>query len=158
EPDFDTPLHIRNAAKAAMDAGATHYTAVPGTAELRGAICAATERDRGYRPSPNQIVVGCGVKDVLFNLAHILYEPGDEVIIPSPYWVSSPEHVRINGAVPVIVPTTEQDGFRLRPEVLAGALTPRTKAIVLCSPSNPTGAAYSAEHLRPLLEVLRAHD
>ena len=158
EPDFDTPLHVRSAAKAAMDAGATHYTAVSGTAELRSAICAATERDRGYRPAPNQVVVGCGVKDVLFNLALVLYEPGDEVIIPAPYWVSYPEHVRIAGAVPVIVPTTEEDGFRLQPAALAAALSPRTKAIILCSPSNPTGAGYQAEHLLPLLEVLRAHD
>src|SRR6185312_2528072 len=158
EPDFDTPAHVRNAAKAAMDAGATHYTAVPGTAELRSAICAATERDRGYRPAPNQIVVGCGVKDVLFNLAFVLYEPGDEVLIPAPHWVSYPEHVRMVGAQPVIVPTTEDDGFRLRPEALSAALTPRTKAVILCTPSNPTGAAYSAEHLLPLIEVLRAHD
>ncbi len=158
EPDFDTPLHVRNAAKAALDAGATHYTAVPGTAELRSAICAATERERGYRPSPAQVVVGCGVKDVLFNLALTLYGPGDEVIIPAPYWVSYPEHVRITGATPVIVPTTEDEGFRLQPAALAAALTPRTKAIILCTPSNPTGAGYEARHLLPLLEILRSHD
>jgi aspartate aminotransferase len=158
EPDFDTPAHIRDAAKAALDAGATHYTAVSGTAELRSAICAATERERGYRPSPNQIVVGCGVKHVLFNLALSLFEAGDEVIIPAPYWVSYPEQVRLAGATPVIVPTTEEDGFRLRPEVLAAALTPRTKAIILCTPSNPTGAAYAEEHLLPLIEVLRTHE
>jgi aspartate aminotransferase len=158
EPDFDTPEHIRAAAKLAMDAGATHYTAVSGTPELKSAICSATERDRGYRPSPNQVLVGCGVKDVLFNLALALYEPGDEVVIPAPYWVSYPEHVRLAGATPVIVPTTESDGFRVRPEAVAAALTPHTKAFILCSPSNPTGAAYAAEHLLPLLEVLRAHD
>jgi aspartate aminotransferase len=158
EPDFDTPLHIRNAAKAALDAGATHYTAVGGTAELKSAICAAVERDRGFRPAPNQIVVGCGAKHVLFNLAIALYQPGDEVIIPAPYWVSYPEQVRIVGATPVVVETTEAEGFRLQPAALAAALTPRTKAIILCTPSNPTGAAYSAEQLLPLLEVLRAHD
>jgi aspartate aminotransferase len=158
EPDFDTPAHIRAAAKAALDAGAGHYTAVPGTQELRSAICSATERDRGYRPAPNQVVVGCGAKDVLFNIALSLYEPGDEVIIPAPYWVSYPEQVRIAGATPVIVPTTEADGFRLQPAALEAALSPRTKAIILCTPSNPTGAAYAAEHLLPLLEVLRAHD
>jgi aspartate aminotransferase len=158
EPDFDTPEHIRLAAKVAMDAGATHYTAVSGTPELKAAICGATERDRGYRPSPNEVLVGCGVKDVLFNLALALYEPGDEVILPAPYWVSYPEHVRLAGATPVIVPTAESDGFRLSPEALATALTPRTKAIILCTPSNPTGAAYAAEHLLPLIEVLRGHD
>jgi aspartate aminotransferase len=158
EPDFDTPLHIRNAAKAALDAGATHYTAVGGTAELKSAICAATERDRGFRPAPNEIVVGCGAKHVLFNLAITLFEPGDEVIVPAPYWVSYPEQVRLVGATPVVVGTTEAEGFRLQPAALAAALTPRTKAVLLNTPSNPTGAAYSAEHLLPLLEVLRAHD
>jgi aspartate aminotransferase len=158
EPDFDTPLHIRDAAKAALDAGATHYTAVGGTAELKSAICSAAERDRGFRPAPNQIVVGCGAKHVLFNLAIALFEQGDEVIIPAPYWVSYPEQVRLLGATPVVVGTTEAEGFRLQPAALSAALTPRTKAIVLCTPSNPTGAAYSAAHLLPLLEVLRAHD
>jgi len=157
EPDFDTPLHVRDAAKAALDAGATRYTAVSGTPALKSAICAATERDRGFRPSLNQVVVGCGCKDVLFNLAVTLYEPGDEVIIPAPFWVSYPEQVRLMGATPVIVPTTEEDGFRLQPAALAAALTPRTKAIILCTPSNPTGAGYEAAHLLPLLEVLRAH-
>ena len=158
EPDFDTPLHIREAAKGALDAGHTRYTAVSGSPALKSAICAATERDRGYRPSPNQIVVGCGAKHVLYNLALVLYEPGDEVVIPSPYWVSYPEQVRIVGATPVIARTTEEDGFLLKPETLAAALTPRTKAVVLCTPSNPTGAAYSAEQLLGLIEVLREHD
>lgn len=158
EPDFDTPANIRTAAKAALDAGATHYTAVSGTAELKSAICAATERYRGFRPSPNEIVVGCGAKHVLFNLAVTLYDPGDEVIIPAPFWVSYPEQVRMMGATPVIVPTTEENGFRLTKEALAAALTPKTKAIILCTPSNPTGSAYGEEHLLPLIEVLRAHD
>jgi aspartate aminotransferase len=158
EPDFDTPAHIRAAAKAAIDNGATHYTAVGGTPELRSAICAATERDRGHRPAPNQIVVGCGVKHVLYNLAVALYERGDEVVIPAPYWVSYPEQVRMVGATPVIAPTTEEDGFRLKPAALAAALSPRTKAIILNTPSNPTGAAYAAADLLPLAEVLRGHD
>jgi len=155
EPDFDTPAHIRDAAKVALDTGHTRYTAVSGSPELKAAICAATESHRGYRPSPNQVVVGCGAKHVLFNLALVLFEPGDEVVIPAPYWVSYPEQVRLMGATPVIVPTTEEDGFRVRPEALAAALGPRTKAVVLCTPSNPTGAAYAAEHLRPLVEVLQ---
>ena len=158
EPDFDTPAHIREAAKAALDAGATHYTAVTGTAELKSAICAATERDRGWRPTPGQVVVSCGVKHVLFNLALALYEPGDEVIIPAPFWVSYPEQVRLVGAKPVIVTTSEEGGFRMTPDQLAAALSPRTKAVLLCSPSNPTGAGYSEDHLRALLDVLRKHD
>jgi aspartate aminotransferase len=158
EPDFDTPAHIREAAKVALDTGHTRYTAVSGSPALKSAICAAAERDRGYRPAPNQVVVGCGAKHVLFNLAVVLFEPGDEVIIPAPYWVSYPEQVRLMGATPVIVPTTEADGFRVRPEALEAAITPRTKAVVLCTPSNPTGAAYSAADLLPLVEVLRRHD
>jgi aspartate aminotransferase len=159
EPDFDTPSHIRAAVKTALDAGAaTHYTPVSGMPELKSAICAATERDRGYRPALNEIVVSCGAKHVLFNLALALFEIGDEVIIPSPYWVSYPEQVRIVGADPVIVHTTEEQGFRLQPEALAAALTPKTKAVVLCTPSNPTGSAYAADDLIPLLEILRKHD
>ncbi|MFT3772837.1 MAG: pyridoxal phosphate-dependent aminotransferase [Minicystis sp.] len=158
EPDFDTPAHIRNAAKAALDAGQTRYTAVSGSPELKSAICAATERDRGWRPAPNQIVVGVGAKHVLYNLAVVLFEPGDEVIIPAPYWVSYPEQVRLVGATPVTIETTEADGFRVQAKALEAALTPRTKAIILCTPSNPTGAAYSAADLLPLVEVLRHHD
>lgn len=158
EPDFDTPPHVCEAAKRALDRGETRYTAVPGSPELRSAICAATERDRGFRPAPNHVVVGCGAKHVLWNLAHVLYEPGDEVVIPAPYWVSYPEHARAMGATPVIVETRAEDGYRLRPEALAAALSPRTKAFVLNSPSNPTGAAYAAEDLAPLAEVLRRHE
>lgn len=158
EPDFDTPVHIRDAAKAALDAGATHYTAVSGTAELKAAIGTATERDRGYRPQPSEIVVTCGAKHALFNVALALYQPGDEVVIPAPYWVSYPEQVRIVGATPVVVETREADGFRVTPEALAAVLTPRTKAIILCTPSNPTGAGYDETHLRAILDVVRKHD
>ncbi|WP_437738727.1 pyridoxal phosphate-dependent aminotransferase [Sorangium sp. So ce1335] len=158
EPDFDTPEHIRSAAKAALDAGATHYTAVSGTPELKSAICASTEQHRGWRPLPSQITVSCGAKHALFNLAVALFEPGDEVVIPAPYWVSYPEQVRLVGATPVIVETAEAAGFRLTPEALQAALSPRVKAIVLCTPSNPTGSAYAEEHLRPLIGVLRRHD
>jgi aspartate aminotransferase len=158
EPDFDTPPHIREAAKAALDAGATHYTPVTGTPELKSAICAATERHRGFRPAPSQVTVSCGTKHALFNLAVALFEPGDEVIIPAPYWVSYPEQVRLVGATPRILPTTEQEGFRMTPAALQAALHPRVKALVLSTPSNPTGAAYSADHLAALAEVLRRHD
>ena len=158
EPDFDTPAHIRDAAKAALDRGATHYTAVSGTAELKSAVCAATEQYRGWRPLPSQVTVSCGAKHALFNLAVALFEPGDEVVIPAPYWVSYPEQVRLVGATPLLVGTTEADGFRLTPAVLEATLSPRVKAIVLATPSNPTGSAYAEEHLVPLLDVLRRHD
>jgi aspartate aminotransferase len=158
EPDFDTPMHIRDAAKAALDAGATHYTPVAGIPELKSAICAATERYRGWRPAPGQITVSCGVKHALFNLAVALFEPGDEVVIPAPYWVSYPEQVRLVGATPVIVQTSEEEGFRLTPAKLQEVMSPRVKAILLSTPSNPTGSAYSEDHLRPLLDVLRRHD
>lgn len=158
EPDFATPAHIRDAAKAALDQGATRYTAVTGTPELKAAICASAERHRGYKPEPSQIVVSSGAKHALFNLALALYQPGDEVIIPAPCWVSYPEQVRIVGATPILVPMREEDGFRVRPADLEAALTPRTKAVILNSPSNPTGAAYPREELLGLLEVLAKTD
>ncbi len=159
EPDFPTPAHVVEAAREALAKGGVfHYTAVGGTPDLRSAIAEAAERDRGYKPAPEQIVVSCGAKHSLFNLAVALFQPGDEVVIPAPYWVSYPEQVRMVGATPIIVETTEADGFRLRPEALEAAITPRTKAVILCTPSNPTGAAYSRAALEALLEVLRKHD
>jgi aspartate aminotransferase len=158
EPDFHTPLAIREAAKRAIDSGCSHYTAVTGTAALKKAICAATERDRGWSPTPDQVVVSCGAKHALFNLALALYDPGDEVIIPSPFWVSYPEQVRMVGATPVIVPTTEEDNWLLSPDALAAAITPRTKAIVLCTPSNPTGSAYPRDRLLGLAKTLSSSD
>ncbi len=129
-----------------------------GTSELKSAICAATEQHRGWRPLPSQVTVSCGAKHALFNLATALFEPGDEVVIPAPYWVSYPEQVRLVGATPVIADTTEEMGFRLTADALQAALSPRVKAIILCTPSNPTGSAYAEEHLLPLLGVLRRHD
>jgi aspartate aminotransferase len=158
EPDFETPDAIREAAKRAIDKGCSHYTAVTGTAALKKAICAATVRDRGWTPTPDQVVVACGAKHALFNLALALYEPGDEVIIPAPFWVSYPEQVRIFGATPVVVSTREEDNWLLAPDALAAALTPRTKAIILCSPSNPTGSAYPRERLLALAKVLASTD
>src|SRR5882724_1843573 len=158
EPDFETPTFIREAAKKAIDGGCSHYTAVTGTPALKKAICAATERDRGFTPTPDQVVVSCGAKHALFNLALALYEPGDEVLIPSPFWVSYPEQVRLVGATPVIVPTRETDNWLLSPEALSAAVTPRTKAIILCTPSNPTGSAYPKEHLLALGRALLATD
>jgi aspartate aminotransferase len=155
EPDFETPEHIREAAKKAIDRGASHYTAVTGTPALKKAICAATERDRGWTPKPEQVVVSCGVKHALFNLALALFDPGDEVIIPAPYWVSYPEQVRLAGATPVIVPTQEEDAWLLTGASLAAAITPRTRAIILCTPSNPTGSAYPSERVVELGQALK---
>ena len=158
EPDFETPDSIREAAKRAIDRGASHYTAVTGTPALKKAICAATARDRGWTPTPDQVVVSCGVKHALFNLALALYDPGDEVIIPSPFWVSYPEQVRLVGAKPVIVPTKEEDNWLLTPEALAAAMTPRTRAVILCTPSNPTGSAYPQDRLAALGAALRSSE
>lgn len=157
EPDFVTPEHIRRAAAEGL-AKSSHYTAVTGTASLREAICLATERDRGWRPLPENVTVGVGAKHVLFNLAMVLCEPGDEVVIPAPYWVSYPEQWRLFGGLPKIVQTRVEQGFRMQPEDLERALTERTKAVILCTPSNPTGAAYSRDELLGLVEVLRRHD
>lgn len=159
EPDFDTPEHIKDAARRALDQGVGKYTAVRGVPELLEAIRADSKRRRGgIEHSSAEVVVSAGAKHVLFNLALALYDEGDEVIIPAPYWVSYPEQVRIAGAEPVIVETTPGDGFVLTPDKLASAITDRTKALVLCSPSNPTGAAYSADQLRALAEVAASHD
>jgi len=158
EPDFDTPEHIREAAKRAIDGGAHRYTNVTGTPELRKAIAAQSTRLRSVPCAPEQVVASVGAKHALFNLALALYEAGDEVIIPAPYWVSYPEQVRIVGADPVIVETREEEGFLLSAAALSKALTPRTKAVILCTPSNPTGSAYNEAALRSLLEVLNDHD
>jgi aspartate aminotransferase len=158
EPDFEPPAFVLEAAKAALDKGASKYTAVTGILPLKEAICKATERSRGWAPSPKNVTVSVGAKHALFNLAVALFEPGDEVVIPAPCWVSYPEQVRIVGATPVIVPTLETDGWKMSPDALKAALTAKTKAVILCSPSNPTGAAYTEEAMRGLLEVLVAHD
>jgi aspartate aminotransferase len=158
EPDFEPPQPVLDAAKKAIDAGCSKYTAVTGIPSLKQAICDATEKSRGWRPEPKNVCVSIGAKHVLFNLALALYEPGDEVVIPKPYWVSYPEQVRIFGATPVLVDTREEEGWKLSAEALERALTPQTKAVILCSPSNPTGAAYTEEETRALCDVLRKHD
>ncbi len=158
EPDFATPAHARDAAKKALDAGATKYTAVSGILPLRQAISADSTRRRGVTHATNEIVVSTGAKQALMNLALALFDVGDEVIIPAPYWVSYPEQAAVVGATVRVVETREEDGFLLTPAALREALTPRTKAIVLCTPSNPTGSAYSEPQLRALADVLRAHD
>jgi aspartate aminotransferase len=159
EPDFEPPRFVLDAAVKAIESGlSSKYTAVTGIAPLKTAICEATARSRGFKPTPDQVVVSVGAKHALFNLAVALFEPGDEVVIPAPYWVSYPEQVRMMGATPVIVETSEGRGWRMTPDELQKALSPKTKAVVLCTPSNPTGAAYPAKDLVALLDVLRSHD
>jgi len=158
EPDFEPPQLARDAAKRAIDEGCSKYTAVTGIPALKQAICKATEEMRGWRPAPENVCVSVGAKQALFNLAVALYEAGDEVVIPKPYWVSYPEQVRIVGATPVLVDTREEDGWKLAPQALERALSPRTKAVILCTPSNPTGTAYTEDETRALVDVLRRHD
>ncbi|MEW6487422.1 MAG: pyridoxal phosphate-dependent aminotransferase [Thermodesulfobacteriota bacterium] len=158
EPDFPTPAHIVDAAIAALRAGDTRYTPVGGTVELKSAICRSLERDYGLTYGAGEVTASCGAKHTLFNLFLALLDEGDEVVVPSPFWVSYPEQIQVAGATAVLVPTREDEGFRLRPEALESALTPRTRAVVLNSPSNPTGAMYGRDHLAALAEVLRPRD
>ncbi|HEY1960400.1 MAG TPA: pyridoxal phosphate-dependent aminotransferase [Polyangiaceae bacterium] len=158
EPDFDPPPFVLEAAKRAIDSGAHKYTAVTGIAPLKKAIADDHVKRRGQTIKPENVAVSVGAKHALFNLALALFEPGDEVIIPKPCWVSYPEQVRLVGAEPVLVDTREEDDWLLSAESLAKALSPKTKAIILCTPSNPTGAAYPEERTRELAEVLRKHD
>ncbi|HEX3772111.1 MAG TPA: aminotransferase class I/II-fold pyridoxal phosphate-dependent enzyme [Polyangiaceae bacterium] len=148
EPDFEPSEAVREAAKRAIDAGCSKYTAVTGIPALKEATCEATERRRGWRPKNENVCVSVGAKHTLFNLALALYEPGDEVVIPKPYWVSYPEQVRMVGATPVLVDTREEEGWKLSPAALERAITPRTKAVILCTPSNPSGIAYTADETR----------
>jgi len=143
EPDFDTPERIKEAAIQAMRRGHTKYTEVGGVPELRAAVCAKFKRDNGLTYEPADVLVSCGAKHTLFNLAVAMLNPGDELLVPSPFWVSYPEQARLIGAVPVAVPTREATGCDLDPETLRAAVTPRTKVIVLNSPNNPTGAVFS---------------
>lgn len=154
EPDFDTPDTIKDAAIAAIRAGFTKYTPPSGTEELKQAIVARLAADRGLQYKTNEIVVSCGAKHTLYNLAQALFEEGDEVIIPAPYWVSYPDQALLNDATPVFVTTTAADGFILDPKRLDAAITPRTKALILNSPSNPTGAGYATAQLEALAEVV----
>ena len=157
EPDFITPAHIQDAARAAMQAGHTHYTASGGILELKQAICAAYERDHHLHYEPSQVLVSNGAKHSLHNLLTALCGPGDEVIIPAPYWVSYEALVELAGATPVIVPTTEASGFRLSADDFERAITPQTKLLLLNSPCNPTGATYSVAGLESLARVAVKH-
>ncbi len=154
EPDFNTPQHICDAASRAMAAGHTHYTASGGIQELRLAVAKQYQARHGLEYAPAQIVVSNGAKHSLHNAFTVLCDPGDEVIIPAPYWVSYAELVKLTGAKPVIVATEESNDFKLTPEQLRAAITPRTKVLLLCSPSNPTGSMYSPEDLGALADVV----
>lgn len=157
EPDFDTPEHIKDAAKAALDAGYTKYTAVDGTASLKKAIIAKFERDNQLSYAPEQILVSVGGKQSFFNLAQALLNHGDEVIIPAPYWVSYPDMVLLADATPVILSASQAQNFKITAQQLEAAITPKTKLVVLNSPSNPAGTAYTRAELEALGEVLRQH-
>ena len=157
QSNFDTPAHICEAAAAAMAQGKTRYTAVDGIPELKSAICAKFKRDNNLDYSPAQINVSPGGKAVLFNALAVTLAAGDEVIIPAPCWVSYPDMVRLCGGWPVIVPCSAEQGFKLTPAQLEAAISPRTKWLMLNSPSNPTGAVYSGQELRDLADVLRRY-
>ena len=158
EPDFDTPENIKEAAVKALKEGFTKYTAVGGIDELKAAIIEKFRTDNGLEYEKDEILVSCGAKHSLYNIAEALFGPGDEVIIPAPYWVTYPDQVLLNDATPVIVATEEKSSFMIDPELLKSRLTDKTKALVLNSPSNPTGLAYDREHLEKIAELAIRHD
>ncbi|MCH9671709.1 MAG: pyridoxal phosphate-dependent aminotransferase, partial [Gammaproteobacteria bacterium] len=157
EPDFDTPLHIREAAKAAMDNGLTRYTAVDGTPELKDAIIGKFARDNQLQYDRSQIVVSCGGKHAIYNLIHSIINPGDEAIIPAPFWVSYTDIVLLAGGNPIVVNADIDSDFKITPAQLEAALTPKTRLLMLNSPSNPTGVCYRKAELQALGEVLKGY-
>ncbi|HHV72268.1 MAG TPA: pyridoxal phosphate-dependent aminotransferase [Clostridia bacterium] len=152
EPDFDTPEHIKQSAIAAIEQGFTKYTPAAGIEELRQAVCVYLKGSQGLIYKPSQVVICSGAKHALYNIFQVILDPGDEVIVPAPYWVSYPEQIKLAEGNPVIVETTESEGFILTPEKLRKTITPKTRALILNSPSNPTGAIYNEEQL---LEIAR---
>ncbi|MBU3000509.1 pyridoxal phosphate-dependent aminotransferase [Roseovarius nubinhibens] len=157
EPDFDTPEHIRAAGKLAIDEGKTRYTAPDGIAELKQAICDKFKRDNGLDYTPKQVSVGTGGKQILYNALMATLNPGDEVVIPAPYWVSYPDMVLLAGGTPVVAEASLESRFKLTPDQLEAAITPKTKWFIFNSPSNPTGAGYSRDELKALTDVLLRH-
>jgi aspartate aminotransferase len=153
EPDFDTPENIKQAAKKALDEGFTKYTPVGGIDELKDAIIKKFQRDSGLSYKRSEVLVSCGGKHSFYNLAQAIFDQGDEVIIPAPYWVSYPPMVSLAGGSPVIVETTEKNEFKITPEALKKAITPKTKALIINSPSNPTGSAYTKKELEKIAEI-----
>ena len=158
EPDFGTPRRIKDEAIKAINDGFTQYTAVPGIVEVRQAIADKLQRDNNLNYSPTDIIVSNGAKHSLFNLFQAVINPGDEVIIPAPYWVTYPEQVKYSSGIPVIIDTTEINNFKITADDLKAAITPKTKMLVLTTPSNPTGSIYSKEELTALAEVLKGTD
>jgi aspartate aminotransferase len=150
EPDFDTPAHIKESAKKALDEGFTKYTPASGIKELKGAVCKKFREDNNLTFSPEEILVSCGAKHSIFNAILTLCDEGDEVILPSPYWVSYPEMIKVAGGKPVILKTTQEDSFKIKPEQLKSAITSKTKLFILNSPSNPTGMVYTKDELQLL--------
>ena len=157
EPDFNTPAHIRQAGEKAIQDGFTRYTPAAGIMELKEAVCEKFHRDNGLSYNPSQIVISNGGKHSLFNILLSLFEEGDEVIIPAPYWVSYPDMVKLTGAAPVIIPTEAANGYCLTADQLEQAITPKTRGIVLNSPSNPSGMAYQADQLLGLAPLILKH-
>ncbi len=153
EPDFDTPKYIRDAAIEAINKGVTRYTAAQGTMELRKAICAKLEKENGLKYTPNQIITSSGAKHSLSNTFAAILNPGDEVVVPVPYWVSYTEIIKLNDGVPVLVETKRENNFKMTKDELLQAISPKTKAILINTPSNPTGAVYSEQELRDIAEV-----
>lgn len=153
EPDFDTPQHIKDACAAALAAGFTKYTPSSGIPELREAIAAKFQRENGLTYKPSQIIVSCGGKHSCFNVILATCEEGDEVIIPAPYWLSYPEMVKLAAATPVILPTSDQTEFKVTPDQLRAAITPRTRLFILNSPSNPTGSVYTPDEIKALGDI-----
>ena len=158
EPDFNTPDHIKQAAKLAIDENYSRYSPVPGYPDLRQAIARKLERENHLQYSPAEILVSNGAKQSVCNTVMALVNPGDEVIIPAPYWVSYPQMVLLAGGQPVFVEATFDQNFKMTPEQLEAAITPRTRMLILCSPSNPTGSVYNKEELRALAQVILKHD
>ncbi|MFN2477434.1 MAG: pyridoxal phosphate-dependent aminotransferase [Chthoniobacterales bacterium] len=158
EPDFDTPEHIKEAAIAALQGGFTKYTPTAGLPELRQAIADKLQADNGLTYKPSQVVVSTGAKQACYNAILATCQDGDEVVIPSPYWVSYPEMVRLAGAEPVIVQTTERNGWKMRAEDFEKVMTPRTKMLILNSPNNPSGAVYTRDEIAAIVEVAAAED
>lgn len=158
EPDFDTPEHIKAAAVEALNKGMTKYTPASGTVELKQAICAKLKRDNGLDYQPSQIVISNGAKHSLVNIFTAICDPGDEVIIPTPFWVSYPEMVKLADGVPVFVNTTEQQGFKATAADIEKAITPRTRALILNSPSNPTGMVYNRQELQAIADLAVKHN
>ena len=158
EPDFDTPDHIKDAAWASIKAGKTKYTSPTGLAELKTAVCAKLQRENGLAYAPDQIVVTSGVKHAVSNALQTLLNPGDEVVIPSPYWVTYPELVKLYGGVPVFLPTSVESGYKITAEQIAKAITPRTKLFLLCNPSNPTGMVYGRQELEAFAKICVEND